>query len=328
MLRPWMDACQTKNYTNGTMRMRFLRTVPTLLLLALFLEGCQITVVPDEFPKLVKSTSGRLIRDYSIDVYASAGPERMERASTCIYFFHSVNGDRESWKTYADTYRALAETVDFYLVSVSFGDRWFLTNSAQEYQFHIPVARFAELLLNEVERAFPGKIANRIVMGTSMGAYNAAELAFRYPQAFSQALLISASILPIDPFSDESDILSEIDKIERNAQPIRHAFKKALFWKSPHDSAMWSMLAYQRTRFVTHDNWNASDILETVKSAANLPNTYISYGESDIYGAGNQLLAELARDKATHLEIHELKGGHTAFDGRSLCDFIVARLAP
>lgn len=261
-----------------------------LILLCLFASHARAEVKSD----CGQSTAGQV--PYSWCIYQdSAG-----QSGDILYYMHGGGGSEKSWESKAEkfnqSFRALGVPAPK-VISFSFGENWLLGDVAtSEHPALLP------LVMNSVfpalEEKAGGLIGRRLVMGISMGGYNAAELALRAPGLFAKAAPLCAGMLPLSFDATEADVKAFLAKSSPKVDP----------------SYLNAMLEWVRSDFGDAAVWARHDPLALARKAyASAPSFYVTANWDDLFGfyLGSKAFVEILRSRGASVEWHPVKkGGH------------------
>ena len=307
-----------------------LNIISLLLLFIILVSACSTKEV---FPTaesgiktmnlIIKPSDSNLVCKVSLYI-----PKNSNR-NKVIYFFHGDAGNSESWLSFSEIFKTVADKQNMAVASVSFGPKWFLVNSGSKDAPHITIPSFINEIMPEIENHISSAITNRIVSGFSMGGYNAAQLAYRKPKLFSQVILISPSILPVYPYDSETTIKEYIKEMEKKYGGIKQTLRKLILGHSRIESSILYVLSYQKKRFPSKSVWEENNMLGFVKNTVigenSFPPTYISAGTRDInsFYEGCLILHSQLLKNNTDVKFDSLNGGHLVHDSKSVIKFIL-----
>lgn len=130
-------------------------------------------------------------------------------SSTLVYYFHGNGGSEHSWNSpEREALKALWKQKKLappMVVNVSLGASWFLSEIGGMFS---PSTQDVMLktVFPEIEASLKGRVKKRILMGESMGGYNAALLATKRPDLFNKSAIVCPAIYPFAPFISEGEI--------------------------------------------------------------------------------------------------------------------------
>lgn len=230
-------------------------------------------------------------------------------AGDILYFFHGAGGDERDWGGHFSRHAAAIErewrdsggTIGR-VVTVSFGPRTMLTPELVE--------AFARDVIAAVETE-PAPPSRRLLLGQSMGGFNAAHVFLRHPELFARVALLCPALFTVEPSAPEAEVAAYLARTGAREELVRSA------------------VAILRENFSEPDSWRRSSplLLGPSRLSAEVPALYVSCGTSDEYGVleGARAFAELARSKGVSVSWTPLNGGHCTVDPRSVARFLATR---
>jgi pimeloyl-ACP methyl ester carboxylesterase len=231
------------------------------------------------------------------------------------YFLHGIYGSEYEWV------KQNSEVVDQWektkqdpptVVSISFGNVWFLV----PHQYVTQESAYMETLMNSIlpllEKKIGGLTGRRMLIGRSMGGFNATELFLMYPKSFERVALICPVLAKISPFADDEAYDDFIEKSGGVAQYVNFARETA------------------KNLFKDEASWIATDPfhLAPVALGPSFPKLYVSIGDADEFGISQdvEFFAQIAKTKRVpSVEWHSVHAGHCSFDPVALANFLVKR---
>lgn len=169
---------------------------------------------------------------------------------------------------------------------------------------------FVDQVLAEVEKKLGGIRGRRLLIGSSMGGFNASQLLLHRPGLWSRVALLCPAILAVSPYST---VPEGVDYMKRSgAGPF----------------STWLLQWFFRDWFQAQPDWEEVSPLGTAETllGPDTPPLFVSAGLQDHYGfwLGGQLFAETAALVSTNeVTWKPVKGNHCSFDPVSLADFLV-----
>jgi len=132
------------------------------------------------------------------------------------------------------------------VISVSFGPVWFMAPQNRSPRSGLLEA-FMEVIVPEIEQSIKADPkAKKLVMGFSMGGYNATQLVLRYPERIKRAAIMCPGIF--------SDRIFKLDSKEALQRFIKRTEKYSSFADA---DRLWDALQNFRDVFPTYAIWNA-----------------------------------------------------------------------
>lgn len=222
-----------------------------------------------------------------------------------LYYMHGGGGSEKSWdpRGYAGFLNERWAKMKFNrptVIVVSFGTTWLLSDM-QTKQHPSLLNLFVEEIMPSLEAKVPGKHGLRLLMGNSMGGYNGAELALRYPKLWSRVALLCPGVYVTNPFQTDEEIEAYLAKQPPTTQ--RDYVRGVVGWV--------------REEFETQENWDRHDPMHLAEIAADAKATYhLSCTKDDQYGFydGAKRFAEVMALKTKASFVSMEKGGHCALD--------------
>jgi enterochelin esterase-like enzyme len=238
-------------------------------------------------------------------------PTDREKNPNVIYFFHGLTLNEHRW----DTAQFTQDMVSIWksqgltpptVVTVSFGPVWLLTEVPGS-------ARLYDLFVQQIMPYFENIIGpvtsdQRIVLGESMGGFNAGQLLVKNPELFSKFALQCPAITPVGPFDKDSETLQFIS--QSGAEPFHVLLTKII--------GMWT--------FKNEANWlNHAPLVLALNRPSFENQVYLSCGTADEFGfevGTGQLYNEL-RNKTEGIQYELIQGGtHSTVDAQKMANFL------
>lgn len=204
-------------------------------------------------------------------------------------------------------------------MAISYGPLWLLAevnSSSKSGLFE----QFAQRDFPEIETFLGGIRGKRLVMGESMGGFNAVQLALK-TKIFSKAAILCAPMADrVTPFSDKKIVDEYI--LKSSAWQYYKDSDPDIIYQN-----VAEMTALAKSFFPTESDWGSADPLQisrTVKVRSDLA-VYLASGFYDRYAAyeGNKKFSEILRARRVHIDWRPQWGGHCSIDIPSLARFLV-----
>jgi pimeloyl-ACP methyl ester carboxylesterase len=228
-----------------------------------------------------------------------------------VYFFHGLQGNAESWFT-----RTEGATVANYwsrngyeptVVTVSFGGAWLLVNNDR-----FPLLPFFKnQMMPFLEQQVGGlKDGRRLLIGASMGGFNASQASLQLPGDFKKVALLCPAITTIGPYSSPQEVAAYIKRT--GANPVYVRLTLGISKKIFEDEADW-------------ENHNPLNLLKRYPATAEKPAFFVSVGMKDDFGfqEGSEAFAKEAQLNSYITQWVPVAGGHCQFDVIATADFIM-----
>ncbi len=230
-----------------------------------------------------------------------------------LYHFHGRGGSATDWSD-EDYYSAMVRTEwarqqvqPPIVVSVSFGPIWLLVEKNKSpYSGLFEV--FTRAVLPTVEKSLKHFSGRRMLVGESMGGFNASQIALKTGRAFDKVAILCPPMISLSPFAGEMEVDEFISSHKAKPDLVKGIIQLS-------QSFMPEMA-----------DWLSHAPLELAKTLVNSrsPNLYLSCGLYDEYGffPGTELFAKMAFKQHARVQWRPLYGGHCAVDPISLALFL------
>lgn len=228
-----------------------------------------------------------------------------------VYFFHGLNGNAETWFTqYLGTkmIQGYWNRNDYKptVITISFGTSWLLVNSHR--------SRLLPLFINKILPYLESKVGGlqsgrRMLIGQSMGGFNAVQASLQHPELFSKVALLCPALTTLGPFATDEEVL---EYIKRNkADPALIA----------------NMLRITRQAFADPSEWDRHNPMKLVGqwTSVKRPQFHISIGLTDEYGffEGSMEFTRLGLKNFFYFDWMPVIGGHCNFSRLAASKFIM-----
>ena len=233
-----------------------------------------------------------------------------ERTRDIIVFFHGMGNNERSYFEDCDTQKLQRRMNDngYYptVITFSMGKEWILS----EKKNYSSIKFFTHRVLPYLEGKVGGlRDGHRILVGKSMGGFNAAVVDLKQPQYFSKVALLCPAFSTVSPFSSRTDIWSY----------IRRTFAILFFVNKALDVA--------RAAFADNNEYKKNDPLKLVNSFDGpvRPKLFVSCGQQDFFGfhEGAKVFARAAEKRNFDVEYKPVIGGHCMFSKKATAHFIM-----
>lgn len=261
--------------------------------------------------KIVKS-EGEAVRPrkYSYVIFQD---DRDFRNTDVIYFFHGQGSGLEQTETVAKAlYQAYREqdTPVPRIIGLTFGPSWLLASKNSSRLSGLMEATLENIIPSLERRLLLGpKVANRHLLGMSMGGLNAWEAATENPWMFSKVALIAPALFPISPYATHQEI-TDFATNELNLD---------VFSALAAESAMRNLATRFKDVLPTRRDWNRFDpaLRMTNRCGRHLGGepalkTMIVIGKKDLlFYKGTLNLKMAAQEAGWPIKLLVHNGGHT-----------------
>ncbi len=227
-----------------------------------------------------------------------------------VYYFHGATQSETTWSV---------KRLDFYthwesrgldaptVVAISLGRFWILSEKAGNAKGGL-LDLFMEQMLPQLERALGNRNGRRILVGESMGGFNASQLMLKYPSYWDRVALLCPAFMTIPPYATATEVA---DYTRRNRA-----------------SRMYVSAAIQmfRSYFADNASWLRSTPLEASPGVLSgvTPQILVACGSNDEFGfyEGAKKFSEIAQATHTDTEWHSTTGRHCSYPVKEVARFI------
>lgn len=233
-----------------------------------------------------------------------------------VYFLHGLGHSEKTWggaksvgALLRDQWRLDGKKRPT-VISVSFGPQWLIA-PRNGSKFGGLLEAFPALVVPAVEKKLAKAPEERVLLGESMGGFNATQLAFKAPKLFVKVSLLCPPITELGPFADEAAITKFVEETGAKRDLVEGAAKLT------------------QAFFPTEEAWAAAAPLGLVAKAEKdgVPPLQVTCGSRDEYGfyPGSRKFALIARGRLLDIEWRSLLAGHCAMDSKSTSEFLLAK---
>jgi pimeloyl-ACP methyl ester carboxylesterase len=193
------------------------------------------------------------------------------------------------------------------IVTASFGPIFLLAQKNGSHASGL-LHFFADGYMDKIEAAVGGFTGRRILVGQSMGGFNAVQLAMKRPEKFVKIAIVCPDITTLSPYSTLEEVQSFMDS---TGADFSHSW--------------WEMLM-DRIFFANDGSWNdAAPLLAGSKYLGpQTPPMYISGGWNDQFGfyQGTEQFIDIAKKAGADVQWVPVPGKHCSFDAGGVARFI------
>ncbi len=228
-----------------------------------------------------------------------------------MFEFHGLAGSENSWISHKRNIAIRQAWQDLHLqaptvVSLSFGPVWLLAekNSAVKSGLY---EEFRDVIYPRINQKLGVLKGKRLIIGASMGGFNASQIYLKNPSLFSKYLLECPIMTDITPYSSSADIQSYIDR--------NHASKLRVD----------TMLTISKEYFPTDKDYATAWQLKLAPILLSplSPPAHMSCGDQDPYGIYNSVsqFKDIAISKGVNIQWQSMSGGHCVVDAVAIAKF-------
>ena len=233
-----------------------------------------------------------------------------------VYFFHGLGHSEKTWGEPKSVGALLRDQWHLdgkkrpTVVSISFGPQWLIAPRGNGSKFGGLLEALPLLVIPAVEKKLAKVPDERVLLGESMGGFNASQVAFKLPTLFKRVAMLCPPITEIGPFADEAAVTKFVEETGAKRELVEGAAKLT------------------RAFFPTEEAWAAAAPLNLVAKAdaKDVPPLQVTCGSRDEYGfyPGARKFALTGRGRKLNLEWRSLLAAHCAMDSKSTSEFLLA----
>jgi len=190
------------------------------------------------------------------------------RSRDVLYLLHGAGGNAQQWIHNWKTIRYLwrqrnmdAPTV----ISVSFGPYWALAEKNSS-SFSGLFGFYTQSVMPFLESKLPFHVRRRLLLGESMGGFNAFQLVTKAPKLFTKSAIVCPAILAIDQFSTDQEVSEFIQRTGAES------------WR-----VYWA-LRYYKAFYPDPTDWTQAQPQQLFHHLKDAPPIYLSCGRQDQWG--------------------------------------------
>ncbi len=242
------------------------------------------------------------------------------KSKNILYFFHGLFMNAKDWPMAKVVYPLSKHWLDLkekapIVISISYGKFW-LAVEKNSYRRSGLLEEIAEREIPKIEETIGLKPTDRILVGASMGGFNAAQLAIHYPKLFNRVALLCPAIINLSPRAS----MSETKQFQARANS-EHAGVKRLSLE------FYKFIA--RPFFPYEEDWMEDNIFNLIKKQKDpLPPFFVSTGSSDNYGFfyGSHNFVKIMKQQKRDIQWLPVNGTHCSFDNEAVQKFLYQEL--
>jgi S-formylglutathione hydrolase FrmB len=242
--------------------------------------------------------------------YCVYTPKQTNNADV-LYYFHGLEGSEYEWEqspNYNQIYQTWGTSAPV-VISISYGSLWLLApvNTSAVSGLY---PNFVNTALPTIETTEKIKPAHRLLLGLSMGGFNAAQVYLNNPNLFSKVALACPALTTIGPYDGTDAVTAYITRTNATA------------------SYVYNALAISEEYFPTEADWLKAAPVSVASQVVNssYPPVYASGGLQDQYGffEGAEAFVNAVNAKGGHATWTGIPGGHCVYDWQGTARFFIA----
>jgi S-formylglutathione hydrolase FrmB len=196
------------------------------------------------------------------------------------------------------------------VISITYGSAWLLAEQ-NESGYSGLYENFVKVALPTIEKTRNIHPEHRMLMGLSMGGFNAAQVYLKNPELFTKVALACPAITTVGPYSGADEIAAYTAR----THALSNYVNNALYLSSNY--------------YPSQEAWDRADsiALANTQITSDSPPLYISGGMQDEYGffEGAAEFASIAASKGVSATWVPLRGRHCTFDWQGTARFFIAQ---
>jgi pimeloyl-ACP methyl ester carboxylesterase len=227
-----------------------------------------------------------------------------------VYYLHGAGLEQNAWTSakepiwqYWSDQGIDAPTV----ITFGFGPIFLLAQKNQAKASGL-LEFVSDQYIPEIEKSLGGLKGRRILLGESMGGFNAIQMAMKRPELFSKIAINCPDIVDLSPYATKAEQQGFMD-----ATGADHAHT---YWE----------LFMERIFFANDGSWDDAAPLTAAPKyfGPQTPPLFISGGVEDQYGfyPGTEAFVKIAQDKGVSVQWASVPGAHCSYDIAKVSEFL------
>ena len=229
-----------------------------------------------------------------------------------LYYFHGLYGSELEWQNSLvldETYAAWGLSAPR-VITISYGTVWLLAEK-NEGQASGLYEHLVHTALPYLEKQLHVNPVHRLLMGASMGGFNASQVYLKNPELFYKVALACPAITSVSPYASSDEISSYISRTGALNSYVDTALRlSSIYFPSP-------------------ESWSQSDPIELAKQRVTekFPDLFVSGGTEDEFGfqEGGKIFAETVALKGAKATWTALPGLHCTYDVSGTAQFLISK---
>jgi len=227
-----------------------------------------------------------------------------------VLYLHGQGGSEYEWQNspFAETVYSQWGQAAPAVITISYGKTWLLAEKNSSSLSGL-FEHFTQIALPALEAKLPFHPAHLILMGASMGGFNASQLYLKRPDLFSRIVLACPAIITFSPQAKDLEVGAYVARTGADRYYVDRALE--MFSAFYPDTAAWS---------------NAAPVdLASKMVTAQFPPVYVSCGDVDQYGffEGAKAFADAVAKNGASSQWKLVPGPHCSFDVNGVASFVV-----
>jgi pimeloyl-ACP methyl ester carboxylesterase len=229
-----------------------------------------------------------------------------------IFFLHGLNGSEISWGRgklgrILASWKSKNEDAPT-VVTVTFGKMWLLAEKNSRarsglYEFYM------NEFIPQMEKELGGIQGRRILMGESMGGFNASQILMKAPEKFDRAVLLCPAMMTVSPFAPRAEIGQYISRTKANA------------------FMAWGAVGMFQLYYPDDRTWQQVSpvVAGPERLDSRTPPVMVSVGRSDDYGffEGSEVFSKYLAERTSGSSWVPMDGDHCTWDPEKVSEFLV-----
>lgn len=229
-----------------------------------------------------------------------------------LYYFHGIGGSEYEWQNfpfYDKTYSLWGNSAPT-VVTVSYGSAWLLAeqNSSGVSGLY---EHFIHTALPYLETQLKLTPERRLLMGLSMGGFNASQLYLKNPELFNKVALACPALSTVSPYASREEIAA----YQQRTGALDYYIARAL--------------GLSATYFPDEASWQTAAPVQQAQQRTNptYPPLFVSGGMQDQYGfqEGGKAFVDAAAANGATAKWTPVQGPHCTFDIVGNALFLLAK---
>jgi len=252
--------------------------------------------------------------------------EKGSTSQDVLLYLHGAGGSEHEWvnSPYAETFYSKWGMKAPTVISISYGKTWLLVekNDSDESGLY---EHFTQIALPHVESMLLFHPAKIMLVGASMGGFNASQLYLKQPQLFSKVALACPALFELDSkaiYSDDDSDNNDDDSSDMDSEVSKYVART----RANEDDVNFALGVYL-DYFPDEDSWNAASPIDLAAKWVTpaFPPLYVSCGDADQFGffEGSTLFTNAVTKNGASAELKIVPGPHCSFDQDGMFGFLM-----